>query len=696
MGVPRSVRWLPALAAAGWLVIGGLSFVPPVLGTSGCERTYDSAVQCGLPVLQPSALPKHPSEAIRGEFPWHVAIYQIEYRLPVYSCGGSLISNRYLLTAAHCVVNANNGYTLGPENFMLQLGYHELGLAVPGCSQELGVKHVYVHPQFRTGMYHHDLAILELERPVRFNDRVLPVCMDTEEDDPSSFYRQMGKVAGWGYTEFDEVSTWLRMTETPIVNYTRCLASNPEVFSNTIYDGMFCAGYANGTNVCNGDSGGGFVTYRNGRWELQGIVSFTALRDTEMEVCDTQQYAAFVKLRYYRGWIGSVLDGTWQWSKSEKLVQRDDAPGVPPDMPTDCGKRKITKMPLIVNGVRSVAGEWPWHAAIFGVSKRSRAYLCGGTLVSQRYILTAASCVQDWHAQKRPYIVQLGQHQLWESSLTGREVRVLDVETSADSTMALLKLAVDVQYDDYIQPICLPPVNPNKTGDSDGALRVGGNGLIAGYGQTDPDGNPSAYLQATLMPIVDSGLCVIYRIFDKHEAHSMFCAGHGNGTNACLGDQGGGFYEESHQGVWTLTGVIGKINMFRQRCDPYGYVGMANVLHYLEWIVERLRSALAGGPPADIDALLPALPKEHSKGCRRKHHHHHHNHGTNQGSHERTVTQRPHRRKDGSGESGSSESSNDSRERSITSGIKNVMQAKVDLVKDIGGAAGSTFKKIFG
>uniref|UniRef100_A0A182K4C0 Peptidase S1 domain-containing protein n=1 Tax=Anopheles christyi TaxID=43041 RepID=A0A182K4C0_9DIPT len=401
--------------------------------------------------------------------------------------------------------------------------------------------------------------------------------------------------------------------------------------------------------------------------------------DTEMAVCDTKQYAAFVKLRYYRGWIGSVLDGSWQWSKSDKLVQLDDNDDARPNMPTDCGKRKITKMPLIVNGVRSVAGEWPWHAAVFAVSKRAREYRCGGTLVSQQYILTAASCAADWHHRKRPYVVQLGQHQLWESSLTGREVRVLGVESSEDSTLALLKLEVDVEYDDYIQPICLPPVGGNENRTGAVGERIGTGGLIAGYGQTDPDGDPSAYLQAALMPIVDSGLCVIYRIFDKHDEHRMFCAGNGNGTNACRGDQGGGFYEVSPQGVWTLTGVIGKINLYRKRCDPYGYVGLANVLHYLEWIMDRLRSVLA----SDMVQPPPAPKGHHSKGCRRKHHHHHH------GSHKRKGA--------GSGESGSNEDSNESRERlSITSSVKNVMQAKVDLVKDIHGAAGSTIKKIFG
>uniref|UniRef100_A0A182JMP1 Peptidase S1 domain-containing protein n=1 Tax=Anopheles atroparvus TaxID=41427 RepID=A0A182JMP1_ANOAO len=604
-------------------------------------------------------------------------------RIPVYSCGGSLVSNRFVITAAHCVVNANNGYTLARDIFRVQLGYHELNRAVHGCSQELAVKTVYVHPEFRSGTHRHDLALLELERPVRFNDRVLPVCLDTaEEDSTAGFYRNVGKVPGWGYTELDDVSRWLRMTEVPIVNYTRCLANNPDAFYQTIHDGMFCGGYANGTNVCNGDSGGGLVTYRNGRWELQGIVSFTALRDDALNaVCDTKQYAGFVKVRYYKAWIGSILTGDWEWSTDDKRAEddRDTSPKKSEaiKLPTDCGKRQITTTPLIVNGVRSLAGQWPWHAAIFSVSKRSRHYLCGGTLVSANYILTTANCVTDWHPRKRPFVVQLGQAELWQSSLTGREVRVLDVEMSDDSAMALLRLEVDLQYDDYIQPICLP-TPPDADSSDEPETHVGRNGTIAGYGQTDPDGDLSPFLQATIMPIVDSGLCAIYRIFDKREAHRMFCAGHGNGTNACKGDEGGGFYEQNRQGAWTLTGVIGKINLYRKRCDPYGYVGLTNVLHYLEWIMERIRSALS----------LQNAPhsKGHSKGCRRKHHGHHHH-----------RKQEPHhRRTKGSGESGSNEGSNESRERSITAGVKNVVQAKVDLVKDIGGAATSTIKKIFG
>ncbi|XP_058124254.1 transmembrane protease serine 9-like, partial [Anopheles ziemanni] len=597
MEVPRSGRTLTIVWFA--LVWFGPHFTPLVQSEkqSACDRTYPSDVQCGITVLRPSngtSLPKHSAEAVRGEFPWHVAIFHQEYSSPVYACGGSLVSDRFVITAAHCVVNANNGYPLSKDKFFLQLGYHELGVAEEGCTQDLGVKKVHLHPQFRSGTHRHDLAMLEIEQPVRFNDRVLPICLDTGDQDPKSlFYRNIGKVPGWGYTEFDEISSWLHMTEVPIVTMTQCISHNPVGFAHTIHDGMFCGGYANGTNVCNGDSGGGLVTYRNKRWELQGIVSFTGLRD-EMDklVCDTHQYAGFVKVRYYKAWIGSILFGDNELAIHNEEAQNTSITTESSKLPTDCGKRLITTVPAIVNGVRSLAGQWPWHAAIFSVHQRSREYLCGGTLVSASCILTLASCVTDWHPRNRPFIVQLGQAQLFQSSITGREVRVLNVEKSDDSTMALLRLEVDVQYDNHIQPICLP--STADVVDSDFATsRVGTDGMVTGYGQTDPTGPLSHYLQATLMPIVDSKICVMRGIFDEGSALKMFCAGRGNGTNACKGDEGGGFYEVNQQGAWIITGVISGIKLYRKRCDPKGYVGLADVPFYIEWLLDRIGSIVA-------------------------------------------------------------------------------------------------------
>ncbi|XP_035789928.1 transmembrane protease serine 9-like [Anopheles albimanus] len=673
--VPRVPAFCPWVVSVGLLLLAtDLSQAQRAPSAAKCAKTYSSDVRCGLPVLQPSALPKHPSEAIRGEFPWHVAIYHKESVGPLYSCGGSLINDRFVLTVAHCTVNENNDYPLSAEVFELLLGYHDLYEPQDlSCSEKVGVRRNHVHPDYRTHSYRHDIALLELERQVRFTDPVLPVCLDTAVEDPPNFYQTIGKVPGWGYTEVDEMSSWLRMTEIPIVNYVHCLNSNPDLFGKNMYDGMFCGGYANGSNVCNGDSGGGLVTYRQGRWELQGIVSYTALRDVNENICDTRQYAAYVKVRHYRDWIGSICHmPSPDPAKSEKLTmppaKTADLVGRPE---RNCGKRKVTAQSLIVNGVRSVSGEWPWHAAVFALSKRSREYVCGGTLISEGYIMTAASCVRDWHPRKRPFVVQLGQNQLFDGATTSRDVRVLAIETSDDSQMALLRLETDVRFNDFIQPICLP-VDHETSGEERGDR----SGFIAGFGQTDPEGDVSPALQSTSMPIVDNNLCILYRIFERRQADGMLCAGHGNGTNACLGDQGGGFYERDETGTWTVTGVISRINIYRKRCDPHGYVGIADVMHYLSWIMEQMG-----------DRQQPGRREEgtssHSKESRDKHHHrHHHRHR--------------HRHRNGSGESGSNEGSNESNERSIVSSVKNVMQAKIDLVKDVHGTASSTIKKIFG
>ncbi|VVC92716.1 unnamed protein product, partial [Leptidea sinapis] len=57
-----------------------------------------------------------------------------------------------------------------------------------------------------------------------------------------------------------------------------------------------------------------------------------------------------------------------------------------------CGRRKIEYTELIVNGLPTRAGEWPWHVAIYRYQQNELKYICGGTLLSKSYVLTAAHC----------------------------------------------------------------------------------------------------------------------------------------------------------------------------------------------------------------------------------------------------------------------------------------------------------------
>ncbi|XP_055536280.1 transmembrane protease serine 9-like [Wyeomyia smithii] len=650
-------------------------------------------IRCGVPKLHPNSLPSRPSEAIRGEFPWHAALYQEESGNFSYSCGGSLINERFVLTAAHCVINPNNGYKLTVKRLKVLLGGHLLGVE-DECVQHMKVKRIYVHDQYKLGEYKHDIAVVEILGRVIFTQRVVPICVDLSESEDSHFYKHYGKVPGWGYTEYDAVSNWLRMTELPFVNYTTCLASNPELFSHTIFEGMFCAGYANGTSVCNGDSGGGLVSFNRDHWLLQGIVSFTALRDGEDVVCDSKEYAGFTKVRYYRNWLNAIFKGEEivdhavlpiaKKKEVEKMESGEEELDLGP-----CGERKINKQYRIVNGVRSYSGEWPWHVAVYEVDGRTKRYICGGTLISDQFVLTAAHCMLNDAMKQRSgiIVVQLGQNDLFESSVTMREVRVTKVTPheqfnphTKTNDVALLELSSNVQFNDYIQPACLPTKQTTSNFIAPGTM-----GTVVGWGYQQPwSFMISNTLQATRLPIVDQTLCVIGEK-QAVEMDGILCVGSKKGSNACTGDSGGGIFFDNG-GVWTVGGVISALDTTNGFCNPDGYLKVSSIGYFRKWIKQAIKSGLQeikgtgdrvmtflqtatdNPTPPNSPATFPCPTGESHV----HHHHHHHYHRHDQpGDQERSNCNRGH--------SGSSESN----ESGLKAPIKKIFKKKKCFIKDL-------------
>ncbi|KAL1380002.1 hypothetical protein pipiens_020063, partial [Culex pipiens pipiens] len=113
---------------------------------------------------------------------------------------------------------------------------------------------------------------------------------------------------GWGVTEHDTVSPVLKQARLPVVDTVNCLDSDRDFFAGLIHRCMFCAGYQNGTTVCNGDSGGGLFVERNGVWYLGGIVSFSKARGPGSNLCVTDGYAGFTEVARFVEWIQRVSE----------------------------------------------------------------------------------------------------------------------------------------------------------------------------------------------------------------------------------------------------------------------------------------------------------------------------------------------------------------------------------------------------
>ncbi|EDS39615.1 serine protease [Culex quinquefasciatus] len=238
-----------------------------------------------------------------GDYPWHAAIYQV---LPLkhYICGGTLVGQSVVITSAHCVAVPGRRVARSIDELVVQLGKHLLNVR-SDSEQEYGLSSIIVHEGFTGDNHGHDVALLITKDPVRYGKFVQPACLPTFS---LANDRVVGTIVGWGYTEQSAVSNSLKAAGAPIVSQELCRSSNLGAFGGSLTEEMFCAGYRNGTNACNGDSGGGLFRNVRGSWFLLGIVSFTAAQEQDENRCSSTDYTAFVDVAKYKRWIRNNSD----------------------------------------------------------------------------------------------------------------------------------------------------------------------------------------------------------------------------------------------------------------------------------------------------------------------------------------------------------------------------------------------------
>lgn len=252
--------------------------------------------------------------AVRGRWPWLVALFKkLGRRDQVglnFECGASLLSRRHVVTAAHCVeVRGRRGRPVDAASLVVYLGKHDLLSYTEPGQQTAEVDAVRLHPEYgrapSTASFDNDIALLVLSDAVEVNKYTRPVCLwdaglgGTGVD---AVVGRVGAVPGWGKDDTGAISNELRVANMPIVSQETCLRSN--VFYHAFTSNTtFCAGFRNGTSVCNGDSGGGlFLQDGDGRWRIRGIVSVSMFNVNDQS-CDSYNYAVFTDVAQYLPWL---------------------------------------------------------------------------------------------------------------------------------------------------------------------------------------------------------------------------------------------------------------------------------------------------------------------------------------------------------------------------------------------------------
>ncbi|CAH0554048.1 unnamed protein product [Brassicogethes aeneus] len=219
-------------------------------------------------------------------YPWMVALM---YNNRFY-CGASLINNRYILTAAHCV----NGFTR--ERLTAVFLDHDRGNTFETRTISRKISRVLKHKNYGIGgNYNNDIAILQLDNEVSTTGLLKPVCLP---ETGKSFTGLKGIAVGWGATkEHGQVSNRLREVEVPIMSNADCTKTG---YGNRITDNMICAGYPEGKkDSCQGDSGGPMHVINNNHHELAGIVSWG-------EGCAEANYpGVYTRVNRFITWIKS-------------------------------------------------------------------------------------------------------------------------------------------------------------------------------------------------------------------------------------------------------------------------------------------------------------------------------------------------------------------------------------------------------
>jgi secreted trypsin-like serine protease len=242
---------------------------------------------------------------------------------------------------------------------------------------------------------------------------------------------------------------------------------------------------------------------------------------------------------------------------------------------------------LVFGGESTAPGEWPFLAAMF--RSNPVRFMCGATILSKDFVLTAAHCILDKDLTTvtepiRPpeIFIYIGRYNIDMSIHEGDSVRknvskiIIHPEWNStspeyDADLAVLKLDTSITFTDKIQPISLP---------SSSMQNIGVSGHVVGWGSSERTINPENTPRKIHIKTIDVYDCAKHDVhYSKITSRRNFCAG-GPGKAPCRGDSGGGLYV-NYKGQMVILGTVSAGEII---CGISDYAIFTDVTKFIGWL----------------------------------------------------------------------------------------------------------------
>lgn len=218
--------------------------------------------------------------------PWQVSITYFGR----HHCGGSIVSIKHIMTAAHCT------HKMSPAAFSIRAGSSMRNYG----GTKYAILKIYQHPKYNEGVQDCDLSIILLSTVISFSHSIRAIALPGQDE--SLTVGSMATISGWGAKrETVQMATYqLRYASVPILDERICIDAYRRRRDNSsrVTSNMICAGFVRGgIDACQGDSGGPLVVNS----KLFGIVSWGF-------GCGQANFpGVYTRVAKFRNWVDSVL-----------------------------------------------------------------------------------------------------------------------------------------------------------------------------------------------------------------------------------------------------------------------------------------------------------------------------------------------------------------------------------------------------